>query len=1356
MKKFLPYLILLFSSFGIAQTITIPQKPNTASDLVDLLLNNACVEVSNIQVSSLQSVAEFKGNGSNFPLKDGVIIRTGDATLSQGAYNGNGLSSQINNNSDQDLVQINQSSGQPSTLTDVAFLEFEFVPLSSNFSFDFLFASNEYGQWQCVSSDVFAFLLTNLNTGQTENLAVIPGTNTPISVKNIKDNTYNNSCPSDNANLFGSYAVNNSQNSSLNMRGYTKVMTASANITPGIPYKIKLAIADSNDSNFDSAIFLDAGSFSANLDLGDERTLCSGDNQQITTGLDTSQYSHSWTYNGQVIPGSNQNSINVSQTGAYGVLITKQGTNCLITDEISITSLSYKSPTDIELCYNNQGVYNYDLSLNNRSTLEIDESNYEVHYFASLQDVSNLNKIPTNVVDNYSSSGNETIYIKLFNPTTGKYCNTIDSFNLTIAAPLGLSQPSSISVCTVPDTKTFISLTQANDLITENIINPDFTFSYFNSLSDAESDQNPVLNYENYEIPIGLNSKKFWYKITSNDDLGCYEIIEIEFVFNNPPLVSELSDVVECNSYILPPINHGNYFSSPNGGGQQLPVGYVITESDTIYIFSGPDQNGCTNQTSFRVSIVSTYGVALDHCGYFKVPYPPAGEFYTDQGGPNGNGNLIPSGTYLYQSQKIWFYADVDGVFCTEKSFDINILPLPPVDEPNDVITCNSYTLPNLTNGEYFTKPNGKGQKVSAGHVISSTSKLYIYNDDGICDNEHEFTITITPEFEDLVICGDYILPDLPIGNYYTQAQGQGQVIPDGSLISQSQTIFYYVETTTVPNCTKNLSFYIEIKPIPPVDSLNDTILCEDESYTLPVITNGNYYTKSNGKGKKLVSGEIINSTKKIYIYNEENGCSNQTSFKVEIRSYPKVANFTDVYTCEGYILPEIQNGKYYTKSLQQGKMLNAGDIIDSTQTIYIYNEYEDLSGCYNEDSFTVYYEGIDLGLIEDVYACESYVLPELEIGEYYTKSGKNGSKLYAGQIIFNTQEIFIYATKGSRFTCETEESFFVYIQEPNLDEYEDVEACGSYYLPQPNTSSYNLNYYWKPNAEDKLTQEDFLFDHPGIYNVFVYAESLENPNCFNEKAITITIYERPQLYIEGGTICKNAETGEVESPYYLISGLDPTEFEVNWFLNDQLVYVGTEYEAVESGEYYVEVNKINPEIGADCNYLPTTVLVKESARPNIEVNITKPFEDVANISVEIIDGFGEYEYSIDGQVFQDSNTFHNVTSGPHQITVRGINGNCGNTIQIIDVIKHPKFFTPNQDGYNDTWNISDLRFDESAKISIFDRFGKLLKVISPDSVGWDGLYHNRKMPSNEYWFLVDYVYEGEKRQYKSHFTLKR
>ena len=83
--------------------------------------------------------------------------------------------------------------------TNATVLEFDFTPISSHFNFDFVFASEEYGNFQCQFSDAFAFLLTNMNTGQTVNLAVVPNTNIPISVVTIRDFLYNSSCPSANA-----------------------------------------------------------------------------------------------------------------------------------------------------------------------------------------------------------------------------------------------------------------------------------------------------------------------------------------------------------------------------------------------------------------------------------------------------------------------------------------------------------------------------------------------------------------------------------------------------------------------------------------------------------------------------------------------------------------------------------------------------------------------------------------------------------------------------------------------------------------------------------------------------------------------------------------------------------------------------------------------------------------------------------------------------------------------------------------------------------------------------------------------------------------------------------------------------
>ena len=79
--------------------------------------------------------------------------------------------------------------------------------------------------------------------------------------------------------------------------------------------------------------------------------------------------------------------------------------------------------------------------------------------------------------------------------------------------------------------------------------------------------------------------------------------------------------------------------------------------------------------------------------------------------------------------------------------------------------------------------------------------------------------------------------------------------------------------------------------------------------------------------------------------------------------------------------------------------------------------------------------------------------------------------------------------------------------------------------------------------------------------------------------------------------------------------------------------------------------------------------------------------------------------------------------------------------------------FTPNGDGYHDYWQIEGIEAFPDAQIFIFDRYGKLLKQLSPQETGWDGSFTNQNLPSADYWFEVDL---GNGRIYKNHFTLKR
>lgn len=348
-------LLLFYSTLSLSQGIIVDTTSLGIPELVrEELMQNACANESNFKFSSHQGIGKFTNTDPNFPISSGIIIRNGMAKYTEGIYTGTNESSQLNTASDADLQAISDSNGQMIPITDVSYIQFDFTPLSSNFSFDFLFASNEYGEFQCGFSDVFAFILTDLTTGISKNLAVVPGTTTPVSVKNIRDGQFNSSCLSANANLFDHYNVTNPGESAINMRGETKVLTASSTVVPNRTYSIKLAIGDYNDSNYDSAVFIKGGSFMTTLNLGPDRAICEGERIVLQSGL-VGNYDYVWTFNGAEIQGERGSSLALNKAGTYGVTATLSG--CVIKDEVIITDLVIKPPKNLIACYTGNPTY---------------------------------------------------------------------------------------------------------------------------------------------------------------------------------------------------------------------------------------------------------------------------------------------------------------------------------------------------------------------------------------------------------------------------------------------------------------------------------------------------------------------------------------------------------------------------------------------------------------------------------------------------------------------------------------------------------------------------------------------------------------------------------------------------------------------------------------------------------------------------------------------------------------------------------------------------------------------------------------------------------------------------------------
>ncbi len=158
-----------------------------------------------------------------------------------------------------------------------------------------------------------------------------------------------------------------------------------------------------------------------------------------------------------------------------------------------------------------------------------------------------------------------------------------------------------------------------------------------------------------------------------------------------------------------------------------------------------------------------------------------------------------------------------------------------------------------------------------------------------------------------------------------------------------------------------------------------------------------------------------------------------------------------------------------------------------------------------------------------------------------------------------------------------------------------------------------------------------------------------------------------------------------------------------------------------------------------------------------LENNLSR-HPDKNNIEI-FIAGSSAYEYAINGGAFQDESVFYDVPPGINSLIINDLNG-CGATAAIdFLVLGYPKFFTPNGDRVNDTWEVHGDETLFKAATYIFDRYGKLLAFLDPRTV-WDGNYKGRPMPSSDYWFQFEYeqsnngVLVAKTRQ--THFTLKR
>ena len=337
--------------FTVPPAITTDNETYSISELVtDVLIDSECSQAFNVTFSTgsnfgtTNGIGYFESNGSSWPFESGLIMTSGDVINAVGPETGVLSDGTFDWPGDADLESVIPGLENGDT-NNASILEFDFIPVTDRMSFDFIFAAEEYGSFQCTFTDAFAFLLTDTQ-GITTNLAIVPGTVDPISVLTVRDEQYNTACESVNPEFFGNYygpgglpALTNP----TNFLGHTIPMTAVADVIPNELYHIKLVVADDGDTAYDSAVFLSAGSFNiGDLDLGEDILLdsgdaiCQGQELILDAGGLPNNSTISWYMDGNLIDGENEVTLTVNETAFYSANIVINETDCTFSDEILV------------------------------------------------------------------------------------------------------------------------------------------------------------------------------------------------------------------------------------------------------------------------------------------------------------------------------------------------------------------------------------------------------------------------------------------------------------------------------------------------------------------------------------------------------------------------------------------------------------------------------------------------------------------------------------------------------------------------------------------------------------------------------------------------------------------------------------------------------------------------------------------------------------------------------------------------------------------------------------------------------------------------------------------------------------
>ncbi|MCF6279842.1 MAG: T9SS type B sorting domain-containing protein [Flavobacteriaceae bacterium] len=630
MRNVLSYIILLIPFLSISQNIQVDSQTYTPQQLIeDILIDSDCIE--NVVVTNVvggdfsgtdQSYGFFDASGTTFPFQSGIVLSTGRLENTEGPNTTLSDDDAPNWLGDSDLENVlNESNTLNATI-----LEFDFTAnVTSQISFRYIFASEEYQENNpntCNFSDLFGFLIRPTASTQYDNIALVPNTNIPVKVTTVHPDIPGG-CQAENETYFESF---NDSVSPINFNGQTTVLTASADVVANETYHVKLVIADEQNYRYDSAVFLEAGSFQLSTDLGEDRLLSTNNPlcENDTLMLDATQAginTYRWFRNGIQV-GTNP-TYEVVDAAVYTVEVTL-GNNCISYGEIIIEYSPNPIVFDAEIVacdFDQDGVAFYNLFDAQESITNGDATLTITNFFLIENDaILNSNLEIPNPTNYENISLNQVVYARV-EAITG--CFSIAEVQLSISNNTVNILPFAVCDEGTIDGFSNFDLNQITATF-QSQIPVDAIVTYYETEEELFDGIGLISPYENKDV----NSQLLYVKIISNNQ--CFAVSTVQVNVLDTPLLLDDETKYYCTN-IFP--NTIRLFGGIQNG---LPENYTyqwlfnttITSVNTAYndinesgvytvIVTHP--NGCSTRRIITVldsSIATIQNITIEEGTY--------------------------------------------------------------------------------------------------------------------------------------------------------------------------------------------------------------------------------------------------------------------------------------------------------------------------------------------------------------------------------------------------------------------------------------------------------------------------------------------------------------------------------------------------------------------------------------------------------------------------------------------------------------------------------------------------------------------------------------------------------------------